>query len=91
MKGIRFVLAWVGVGIVAALVAVWAFPRAYPLFPTNWQISKQEAELIGLERLRDLGDLPANPYVITRLDEAAALEHRLQVDLPSLDPLTSLR
>jgi hypothetical protein len=88
VKRIRFVLAWVGVGIVAALVAVWAFPRAYPLFPTNWQISKQEAELIGLERLRDLGDLPATPYVITRLDEAAALEHRLQVDLPSLNLLT---
>jgi hypothetical protein len=85
LKGIRFVLMWVGVGVIAALVVAWAFPRAYPLFPKEWQISKQEAELIGLERLRDLGEPPEDPYVITRQDEAGALEHRLQTLLPSLD------
>lgn len=84
MKGNRFVLAWVGIGILAALVVGWAFPRAYPLFPEHWQVSKQEAELIGLERLRDLGDLPESSYVVTRQDESPALEHRLQVNLRTL-------
>lgn len=90
MKGIRLVLAWVGAGVVAALVVAWAFPRAYPLFPTDWRISKHEAEMIGLERLRDLGDLPDNSYVITRQDEAGVLEHRLQTNLASLDRQTVL-
>ncbi len=78
MKGMRFVLAWIGAGLVAALVLVWAFPRAYPLFPRDWEISKREAQAIGLERLRDLGELPRNPYIVTRLSEAGALEQRLQ-------------
>ena len=46
--------------------------------------------MIGLERLRDLGDPPQSPYVITRQDEAGALEHRLQISLPSLDRQTVL-
>ena len=84
MKQSRLVLGWIGVGVLAALVIGWAFPRAYPLYPDSWQISKPEAELIGLERLRDLGDLPERPYVVTRHDEAGVLEHRLQGALQSL-------
>lgn len=90
MKGIRQVLGWLGLGVVAALVAVWVFPHAYPLFPQDWRISKQEAELIGLERLRDLGDLPEDAYVVTRQDEAGVLEHRLQSHLDTLDRQTVL-
>ncbi len=86
MKGTRSVLSWIGVGIAAALAIAWAFPRAYPLFPSDWQISKEEAEMIGLERLSDLGELPANPYVVTRQDEASSLEFRLQSVLDSLEP-----
>lgn len=85
MRSSRFVLAWIGVGVLSALALLWVFPRAYPLFPRDWRIAKQEAEMIGLERLRDLGDLPANPYVVTRQDEAGALEHRLQSRLHLLD------
>lgn len=91
MKESRSVLAWIGVGIIAALVVAWAFPRAYPLFPSDWQISKQEAEAIGLERLRDLGELPEDPYVVTRQDQAGALEHRLQMNLQSLDRQTVMK
>ena len=85
MKDLRPVLTWIGAGLLAALVLVWAFPRAYPLFPKDWEISKREAQIIGLERLRDLGDLPQSPYIVTRLDEAGALEQRIQNHLGSLD------
>jgi hypothetical protein len=78
VNGMRFVLAWIGAGVTAALVLVWVFPHAYPLFPREWEISKREAQAIGLERLRDLGELPRNPYIVTRLSEAGALEQRLQ-------------
>lgn len=88
MKGSRYILAWLGAGILAAMVIAWAFPRAYPLYPTDWQVSKRDAELIALERLRDLGELPRHPYVVTRLDEAGVLEHRLQSALHNLDSET---
>ena len=85
MKGIRFVLAWIAAGVLAALVLVWAFPHAYPLFPKEWTVSKQEAQIIGLERLGDLAELPPRPYVVTRLSEAGALEQRLQNHFDDLD------
>ncbi len=65
-------------GVVAAVVAAWAFPRAYPLFPRDWQVDKVEAEAIALERLSDLGDLPARPYVLSVLDGSMVREARLQ-------------
>ncbi|MFQ5528306.1 MAG: SpoIIE family protein phosphatase [Thermoanaerobaculia bacterium] len=71
-------LAWVILGLVAAAALFWGFPRAYPLFPTDWRISKEEAVDIALERIRDLGELPAAPYVLTRLDESPVLEPMLQ-------------
>lgn len=85
MKDIRLVLTWIGAGLVAALVLAWAFPRAYPLFPKEWETSKREAQIIGLERLRDLGELPKDPYIVTRLGEAGALEQRIQNHLGSLE------
>ena len=83
MKRATSAFAWIAVGIIAALVVAWAFPRAYPLFPSNWDISKEEATALALERMRDLGELPANPYVVTQQEEAPALEHRLQLALLS--------
>ena len=85
LKGNRYLLGWLATGVVAMAVVLWAFPRAYPLFPSDWQISKADARMISLERLRDLGELPDSPYVVTRIDEAAALEHRLQSELKAVD------
>ncbi len=78
-------LAWVGTAVLAALVLFWAFPRAYPLFPGDWQISKEEATAIALDKVADLADLPAVPYVVTRLDTSPILEPRLQATLESVD------
>jgi hypothetical protein len=59
-------------------MAVWAFPRVFPLYPEDWSISKDEAEGIALERLRELGDLPSSPYIVTQVDTRPVLEARLQ-------------
>jgi hypothetical protein len=83
VKKLNSALAWITVGVIAAVVLSWAFPRAYPLFPQDWEISRREAQAIALERLRDLGQLPAEPYVVTQQEEAPALEHRLQQSLLS--------
>ena len=73
----RKTLTWLGVLVVGALVSAWAFPRAFPLFPADWQISRAEAEKIALEELRLLGEMPENPYVVIRLDDDAGTEVRL--------------
>jgi hypothetical protein len=81
-------LTWIFVGFIAVLVAVWAFPRAFPLYPEEWSISKEEAETIGLERLRDLGELPESPYIVTRVDTRPILEARLQKLIQDVDAKT---
>lgn len=85
MKSIGSVLSWIAAGLAAILVLAWAFPRAYPVFPLDWRVSKTEAEIIALERLRVLGELPESPYVITRQDESPALEHQVLSHLDTLD------
>lgn len=70
---------WIALAVAAGLTLSWAFPRAYPLFPRAWEVSKADAASIALERLGDLGELPSRPYVTTRIDSQAELEHRLQV------------
>ena len=78
MKKARWILGWVAVGIAGAMILAWVFPRAHPLYPRGWTISKIEAETIAVERLRDLGQLPVNPYVITVRDAGPVVEHGLQ-------------
>jgi len=56
---------------------VWAFPKAYPFFPQDWSTARSEAEVIALEQLRDLGELPADPYTVITLDTDQSLEARL--------------
>ncbi len=82
----RPILPWIAAGVAAAAALAWAFPRAYPLFPRDWQISAREAEGIALERLRDLGELPAERYVVTQLDGQLLLERRLRPLLGRVDP-----
>ena len=83
MKKARWILGWLAVAAVAAFVLVWVFPRTHPLYPLDWQITKAEAEAIALERLRDLGELPADPYVVSALSSKPAVEHRLREQLGS--------
>ncbi len=81
MKSSRWIIGWLAVGIVAAFTLAWVFPRAHPLYPQDWQISKAEAETIALERLRDVGELPASPYVVTVFDPDPVVEHGLQKEI----------
>ncbi|MEJ2085472.1 MAG: hypothetical protein P8Y44_07310, partial [Acidobacteriota bacterium] len=71
--------------MLAAITLAWAFPRAYPLFPRHWDVSANDAQILGLERLRTLAPLPENPYVVTVQAQAQALEFRLQSLLDELD------
>ncbi len=57
-------LAWLALGAVVAALLPWLLWRANPLLPRRWSVSNAEARVISLERLRDLGELPADPYVI---------------------------
>ncbi len=83
----RHDLIWVAGGLLAVAALFWSFPRAYPLFPTDWAISKEEAVDIALERSRDLGELPSAPYVLTRLDASPVLEPMLQASSASSESL----
>ena len=78
MKSWRWILGWLAVGIASALILAWVFPRAHPLYPRDWQISKPEAETIAVERLRDVGELPETPYIVTVFDADPVIEHGLQ-------------
>ncbi len=73
----RKTLTWLAVLVSGALVCAWAFPRAFPFFPADWQISHVEAEKIALEELRVLGALPDDPYVVAQMEDEAGLEVRL--------------
>lgn len=71
-------LWWTGAAIVGVVLLVWAFPRAYPLYPEPWTISKSDAEAIAAARLVDLGDPVVDGYVVSRLVSDQQLELRLR-------------
>ncbi|MEO7794423.1 MAG: hypothetical protein ABIV06_06575, partial [Thermoanaerobaculia bacterium] len=73
----RKTLTWLVVLLSGALACAWAFPRAFPFFPANWQVSRVEAEKIALEELRVLGSLPEDPYVVAKMEDNAGVEVRL--------------
>lgn len=83
MRHSRSLIAWALAGVAGALVVVWAFPRAYPLFPPGWTVAKQDAEAIALKQARWLGPLPEGALVVTHLRPAFLLERRVQLRLPS--------
>lgn len=64
----KTLLAWLLAGAASLAVFVWAFPRAFPWLPERWTVSKGEAIATTLERVRDLGEPVANPYVEASLD-----------------------
>jgi Stage II sporulation protein E (SpoIIE) len=81
MRESRSLLAWGLAGIVAVPVVLWALPRAFPLFPPHWTTSKREAKAISLARVRELGEVPAGAYVVTRLRVDPQLERQVQLRL----------
>ncbi len=78
----RTTLVWLAVLIFGALAVRWAFPRAFPLAPAEWTMSRQEARLVALEQMRVLGDLPERPLVVVRMGDDARLEYRILEDVP---------
>jgi hypothetical protein len=70
--------AWIALAIVAAVICVWTFSDAFPFYPREWTVSSDDAEAIALEHMRDLGELPSPPYIVTRVDARTVLEARLQ-------------
>jgi hypothetical protein len=79
MRNARSLFLWLLAGAAGLVLLVWAYPRAFPFLPGPWSVSRDEAVAIALERLRDLGDPVANPYVVARLDRDILLERRLQL------------
>ena len=75
----RELLIWSAVGLAGAALLAGFYPRVFPLLPEAWEISRAEAETVALERMRDLGEPVADPYVVTRLRTDFQLERRMQV------------
>ncbi|HVR95579.1 MAG TPA: PP2C family protein-serine/threonine phosphatase [Thermoanaerobaculia bacterium] len=67
------------------LLLVWGFPRAFPFAARDWQVTREEAIDLALERLRDLGEPVEDPYIVAWLDSDSALERRLQLALRDHD------
>lgn len=78
MRHARSILLWLALLAAGVAATFWAYPRAVPFFPREWKIDRAAAEAIALERLRDLAELPADPYVVVRMDDEFAVERRLQ-------------
>jgi len=80
MKRLTTPLAWLALLVGSALVLTWAYPRALPLLMPDWKVSRSDAQKIALARLSALGDLPADPYVVARLDNDAIADLRLAME-----------
>ncbi|HLF56884.1 MAG TPA: PP2C family protein-serine/threonine phosphatase, partial [Thermoanaerobaculia bacterium] len=51
----------------------------------DWSVTRDEAQKIALARVGVLGDLPEDPYVVTRLDSQESVDFRLMMERdPSL-------
>jgi hypothetical protein len=73
----RDLILWVAAGVLGVALLAGLYPRAFPFLPRHWTISRDEAEAIALERLRDLGQPVRDPYVVSVLDTDPYLERRL--------------
>lgn len=83
MRELRPILGWILAGIAGALLAAWAFPRAYPFFPGDWSLSPAGVESLALEHMRSFAagagaEWPDDPYVVLeRVTGAGLIERRL--------------
>ncbi len=78
MTKLRDTAAWAALGVAAAALTAWLLPRLHPALPDDWRISRAEAKAIALERLRELGEPVADPYVVSVLIFRPTLEERLR-------------
>ncbi len=85
MRPSRETVLWSAVGLIGAGLLAWSFPRALPLVPGEWEVSRSEAEAIALERLRDLGEPFENPYIVVGFRSDPQLERRLQLMAAEID------
>lgn len=90
MRHIKEIVAWTIAGLAGLALLLWAVPRFFPLLEPGLPTGRAEAQAIALEKLRGLGELPADAYVVTRLRQDAQLERRLQLALATL-PAERLR
>jgi hypothetical protein len=79
-RSLRAPLGWLALLVAAGTFLVWTFPRALPLLLPDWSVSRGEAEAIARAELGVLGELPADAYVVTRLDGDPMLEFRLMLE-----------
>ena len=77
MRLLRAPLAWLALLVLAGVVLAGSFPRAFPLLLPGWSVTAGEAESIARAELGALGELPADAYVVTKLDGDPMLEFRL--------------
>jgi hypothetical protein len=75
---------WFLAGAAGLAFLLWVFPRLFPLYPESWTTSRQEAEALALERLRDLGPPVADGLVVTNLASANVVEERMLEALPEV-------
>ncbi len=100
MHNTRELLTWSALGLAGLALLAWCYPWVFPLLPGGWEVSRADAEAIALERMRDLGEPVADPYVVIRLRTDFQLERRLQllatagqgfpVDLENWEPTQAL-
>ncbi len=81
MRSSKTLILWTCLGVAGAAVAVWGQPRFFPLAPESWQVNKDEATAIALERFGDLGDPLDDPYLVAEFDWNPLIERRLQLGL----------
>jgi len=77
MRNPREILLWLVAGLAGVLLLVAFFPLAFPLAPWDWRISSEEATVLAVERLRDLGEVTPGAYTVTHLNTDLLLERRL--------------
>lgn len=82
MRSSRPLLGWLAVGVLGLLLYAWAYPRAFPFLPRQWEVTRPEAVRIALERARDLGDPVEDPYVVAQMSADPLSERRLERALP---------
>ena len=80
MKRLRAPLGWLLLLPVAIATVVWAYPRAVPWLLPEWSVTRVEAQKIALARVGVLGELPEDPYVVTRLDSQESVDFRLMAE-----------
>ncbi|MEL7058580.1 MAG: PP2C family protein-serine/threonine phosphatase [Acidobacteriota bacterium] len=78
-RSTRELWVWLFAGLLGFGVWLWSLPRHQVLMPAALALDAAEAREVALERLRDLGPLPENAYVVVRLSNDSELERRMQL------------